>query len=65
MAYRYYILISYVNGKKAFFFNRVAFKSENITMATSANEIKRDSRMQAQPRFITVIMNAYDDTAMK
>jgi len=51
--------------KKLFFFNRVAFKSEHITMATSANEIKRDSRMQSRPRFITVIMNAYDDTAMK
>jgi len=49
--------------KKVFFFNQVAFKSESIT--TSANEIKRDSRMQARPRFITVIMDAYDDTAMK
>jgi len=52
-----------LQAKKVFFFNQVAFKSESIT--TSANEIKRDSRMQARPRFITVIMDAYDDTAMK
>lgn len=51
--------------KKYFFLNQIAFKSENIMMATSANEIKRDSRMQARPRFITVVMNAYDDTTMK
>lgn len=51
--------------EKAFFLNQIAFKSENITMAISENEIKRDSRMQVRPRFITVVMNAYDDTAMK